>query len=161
MIARVLRRPQGANMGVTVTEDEADKKMRAGIYDPLSVKNKDPNYHYRWLRKEKLNMTRKRDFLKYEIVQSGPEEGVCSDNTPMKTGEQVAGQVEVGDLVLARIPKELHEEYRKRNKEKIDALATGVTQSFKAALGDRAYEEHRDVPGYPGSVSRDDVDLEE
>jgi len=148
-------------MGIEVTRDEADKKMASGQYDPLEVKNKDPNYHYRWLRKEKLNLTRKRDFLKYEIVQGGPEEGVCSDNTPMKAGEQVTGQVEVGDLVLARIPKELHEEYRRRTKEKVKALATGVTASFKASVGDRAYEEHRDVPGYPGSVSRDDVDLEE
>jgi hypothetical protein len=148
-------------MGVEVTRDEADKKMAAGIYDPLSVKNKDPNYHYRWLRKERLNLTRKRDFLKYEIVQGGPEEGVCSDNTPMKASEQVSGQVEVGDLVLARIPKELHEEYRRRNREKVNALATGVTASFKAAVGDRGYEEHRDVPGYAGSVTRDDIDLEE
>jgi len=148
-------------MGIEFGQDEKDKKMAAGIYDPLSVKNKDPNFHYRWIRKEKLNMTRKRDFLKYEIVQGGAEEGVCSDNTPMKAGEQIAGQVEVGDLVLARIPKELHEAYRKRNQDKITALATGVSAGFKAAVGDRAYEEHRDVPGYPGSVSRDDVDLEE
>jgi hypothetical protein len=148
-------------MGIEFVKDEKDKKMAAGVYDPLSVKNKDPNYHYRWLRKEKLNMTRKRDFLKYEIVQGGPEEGVCSDNTPMKAGEQIAGPVEVGDLVLARIPKELHEEYRARNKAKIDALATGVTAGFKAALGERGFEEHRDVPGYAGSVTRDDVDLED
>lgn len=149
-------------MGIEFTRDEADKKMAAGIYDPLKVENKDPNYHYRWLRKEKLNMARKRDFLKYEVVQGGPEEGVCKDNTPIKTGEAIVGAVEVGDLVLARIPKELHEAYRKRNKEKIDALATGVTASFKAAIGDgRAFEEHRDVPGYAGSVTREDVDLEE
>ena len=148
-------------MGVRFVKDEADKKMAAGIYDPLHVENKDPNYHYRWLRKERLNMARKRDFLGYEVVQGGPEEGVCKDNTPMKAGESVVGQVEVGDLVLARIPKELHEEYRRRNKAKIDALATGVTASFKQAVGEGAYEEHRDVPGYAGSVTRDDVDLED
>lgn len=147
-------------MGITFGKDEADKKMAAGIYDPLQVKNKDPNFHYRWIRKERLNMARKRDFLKYEVVQGGPEEGVCSDNTPLKSGEAVVGNVEVGDLVLARIPKELHEEYRRRNKAKIDALATGVTASFKQAVGEGAFEEHRDVPGYAGSVTRDDVDLE-
>jgi hypothetical protein len=106
-------------------------------------------------------MARKRDFLGYEVVQGGPEAGVCKDNTPMKAGESVVGNVEVGDLVLARIPKELHEEYRRRNKKKIDALATGVTAGFKAAVGDRGFEEHRDVPGYAGSVTRDDVDLED
>lgn len=149
-------------MGIEVTRDEADKKMAAGIYDPLMVQNKDPNYHYRWIRKERLNMARKRDFLGYEIVSGGPETGVCRDNTPMKAGENIVGQVEVGDLVLARIPKELHEEYRRRNKAKIDALATGVAASFRAAVGGgRAYEEHKDVPGYAGSVERSDVDLEE
>jgi len=147
-------------MSIEFVKDEKDKKMAGGEYDPLSVKNKDPNYHYRWLRKEKLNLTRKRDFLKYEIVQGGQEEGICSDNTPLKAGEGVAGTVEVGDLVLAKIPKELHEEYRRRNKKKIDAMATGVSANFKAQLGDRAYEEHKDVPGYAGSVSKDDVDLE-
>jgi len=148
-------------MSVEFVKDELDKKMAAGIYDPLRVDNKDPNYHYRWVRKEKLNMSRKRDFLGYEIVQGGAEQGVCKDNTPIKADEKIAGPIEVGDLVLMRIPMELHLEYRKRNKKKIDALATGVTASFKAATGDRGYEEHREVPGYTGSVTRDDVELEE
>jgi len=147
-------------MGIEFVKDEKDKQMGSGAYDPLHVKNKDPNYHYRWLRKERLNLTRKRDFLKYEIVQNGPEEGVCSDNTPMKAGESVAGTVEVGDLVLAKIPKELHAEYRRRNKAKIDAMATGVSATFKNAVA-TGFEEHKDVPGYAGSVSRDDIDLEE
>jgi len=148
-------------MGIEFTRDEADKKIAAGIYDPLTVKNKDPNYHYRWLRKEKLNLQRKTGFLKYEIVTGGEEETICGDNTPLKAGEQVAGTVEVGDLVLAKIPKEKHEEYRAQNQRKINALATGVSASFKSQVGERAYEEHRDTPGYPGSVTRDDVDLEE
>jgi len=148
-------------MGIEVVKDEADKKLASGRYDPLEVNNKDPNYHYRWLRKEKLNLQRKTGFLKYEIVKGGQEETICGDNTPLKAGEQVAGTVEVGDLVLARIPKEKHEEYRRQNQAKINALATGVSASFKAQVGDRAYEEHRDAPGYPGSVTRDDVDLEE
>jgi len=148
-------------MSVEFVKDEKDKQIAAGVYDPLHVKNKDPNFHYRWLRKERLNLTRKRDFLKYEIVQGGPEQGVCTDNTPMKAGELTTGAVEVGDLVLARIPKELHEEYRRRNAAKIRALATGVSASFKAQVGDRGYEEHRDTGAYPGSVSRDDVELED
>ncbi|GEM_PF-6535919 len=149
-------------MGIEFVKDEADKRMAAGIYDPLHVEGKDPRFHYRWIRKERLNMARKRDFLGYEIVGDGPESGVCKDNTPMKAGESVVGAVEVGDLVLARIPKELHEQYRARNKAKIDALATGVSASFKAAVGGgRAYEEHKDVPGYAGSVERGDVDLED
>lgn len=144
-------------MGVEFVRDEADKKMAAGVYDPLEVKNKEDGYHYRWLRKEKLNMQRKLGFLKYEIVE-GAEEGVCNDSTPMKSGSALTRQVEVGDLVLARIPKDVHEEYRRRNKQKIDALATGVTAGFRAAVGDRAYEEHRDVPGYIGNVTVDDLE---
>ena len=145
-------------MGIEFVKDEADKKMAGGEYEPLKVDNKDPNYHYRWLRKERLNMDRKTRFLGYEVVQGSPEKGVSKDNTPLKTGASVDTTVEVGDLVLARIPKELHEEYRKRNKAKIDALATGVTAGFKAAVGGRGFEEHKDVPGYAGSVTREDVE---
>jgi len=147
-------------MGIEFVKDEKDKKMAAGQYDPLRVENKDPRFHYRWIRKERLNLTRKRDFLGYTPTD-GKEQGVCSDNTPLKAGEPIAGQVEVGDLVLMKIPKEKFEEHRQRNQEKIDALATGVAASFNAAVGGRGYEEHRDVPGYAGSVTRDDIDLED
>jgi hypothetical protein len=148
-------------MGIEFLKDEIDKKIAGGVFDPLKVENKDPNFHYRWLRKEKLNMTRKTDFLGYEVVKAGgPEKSFASENTPLKGGETVERNIEVGDLVLARIPKELHEAYRKRNKAKIDALATGVSSSFKNAVGNTAYEEHRDVAGYSGSVSRDDVELD-
>ena len=150
-------------MGIEFVKDEIDKNIAGGVFDPLTVENKDPNYHYRWLRKEKLNMTRKTDFLGYEVVKAGGQEKTYArdDGTPLKGGESVERTVEVGDLVLARIPKELHEVYRKRNKAKIDALATGVSSSFKNAVGGVGFEEHRDVPGYSGSVSRDDVELDE
>lgn len=148
-------------MGIEFGEDERDKKMRGGEWDPLQVKNKDPNFHYRWLRKEKLNMERKRGFLKYEIVDGTAEKGVCSESTPLPSAKPVDGTVEVGDLVLARIPKELHEEYRKRNKDKINALAAGVSASFKNSVPN-AFEEHKENSGaYPGSVTRDDVVLDE
>jgi hypothetical protein len=145
-------------MGIEFVKDEADKKMAAGVYDPLTVRNKDPEKHYRWLRKEKMNMSRKTEFLKYKPVEAREEASVCGENTPLKAGANVATTVEVGDLILAEIPKELHEEYRKRNKQKIDALATGVTASFKAALGGRGYKEHKDVPGYVGSVTQGEID---
>lgn len=135
-------------MGVSVTLDEADKKARAGQWDPLAVKNKDPKYHYRWLRKDKLNMARKVDFLGYEVVQGGEEKSVLSESRVTAKGADTSG-IEVGDLVLARIPKEQHEQYRAANKERIKARTTGVIQSYKnavnSAAGERvAYEEHRD-----------------
>jgi hypothetical protein len=138
-------------MGVSVTLDEADKRVQAGRWDPLAVKNKDPNYHYRWLRKDNLNMARKTGYLGYEVVSGGEERSVLMANTPMKKPTDVASQVEVGDLVLARIPKELHEQYRDLNKERIKARTKGVVASYKQAVnkaaGDLlAYEEHRDSP---------------
>lgn len=136
-------------MGVSVTLDEADKKMRAGQWDPLAVKNKDPNFHYRWVRKDKLNMARKIDYLGYEVCKDGEEKSVLAANTAMKKGTDVDGTVEVGDLVLAKIPKELHDKYRELNKDRIQARTKGVVQSYKnkvnTAAGERvAYEEHRD-----------------
>jgi hypothetical protein len=138
-------------MGVEVTLDEADKKMRAAQWDPLAVKNKDPNYHYRWIRKDKLNMARKVDFLGYRVCDGGEEKSVLAENTPIKKGADVDGTVEVGDLVLAKIPKELHERYRQINKDKIKARTKGVVASYKNAVNNAAgeqvaYEEHRDSP---------------
>jgi len=140
-------------MGVSVTLDEADKKMQSGRWDPLAVKNKDPNYHYRWLRQDKLNMARKTGYLGYEVVSSSGEQGersVLMDNTPMKKAADTTSQVEVGDLVLAKIPKELHEKYRALNRGRIKDRTTGVVQSYKnavnSAAGDRlAYEENREA----------------
>jgi hypothetical protein len=143
-------------MGVEMVRDEADKKIAAGIWDPLQVKNKDPNYHYRWIRKEKLNMERKLGFLKYEIVDCGKEVKPEGPNKLLPGGHNVDGTVEVGDLVLARIPKEIHEVYRERNREKIKAVTTGVSASFKASV-QGGYEEHRETGMYPGSVERADV----
>jgi hypothetical protein len=147
-------------MGVEFVRDEADKKIAAGIWDPLEVKNKDPNFHYRWIRKEKLNMERKIGFLKYEIVDCGKEERPDGPNKLLPTPRPVDGTVEVGDLVLARIPKEVHEVYRERNREKIRAVTTGVSASFKSQVAN-AYEEHRDTGMYPGDVTRVDVMGEE
>jgi len=141
-------------MGVSVTLDEADKKMQSGRWDPLAVKNKDPNYHYRWIRTDKLNMARKTGYLGYEVVSSSGEQGersVLMDNTPMKKAADTTSQVEVGDLVLAKIPKELHEKYRSLNQQQIKARTQGVIQSYKRAVdsaaGERvSYEENRDSP---------------
>jgi hypothetical protein len=137
-------------MGVSVTLDEADKKMRGAQWDPLAVKNKDPNFHYRWIRKDKLNMARKVDYLGYEVCKSGEEQSVLAHNTPIKKAANVDGTIEVGDLVLAKIPKEVHKQYRDVNDERIKARTKGVVQSYKnavnSAAGERvAYEEHRDA----------------
>jgi hypothetical protein len=137
-------------MGVNVTLDEADKKMRAAQWDPLAVKNKDPNFHYRWIRKDKLNMARKIDYMGYEVCKSGEEKSVLSENTPIKKSSEVDGTIEVGDLVLAKIPNEVHEQFRQVNKERIKARTKGVVASYKNAVnnaaGERvAYEEHRDA----------------
>jgi hypothetical protein len=137
-------------MGVSVTLDEADKKMRGAQWDPLAVKNKDPNFHYRWIRKDKLNMARKIDYLGYEVCKSGEEKSVLSENTPIKKAADVDGTIEVGDLVLAKIPKENHEAYRRVNQDRIKARTKGVVASYKNAVnnaaGERvAYEENHDA----------------
>jgi hypothetical protein len=137
-------------MGVSVKEDEADKKMRAAQWDPLAVKNKDPNFHYRWLRKDKLNMARKVDYMGYEVCKAGEEKSVLAENTPIKKSIDVDGTIEVGDLVLAKIPKEMHEQFRRVNTDRIKARTKGVVASYKnavnSAAGERvAYEENHDA----------------
>ena len=138
-------------MGISVTEDEADKKARGEGWDPLAIKNKDPKFHYRWLNKNsRTNMNRKTDYLGYEVV-SGTQESVLADNTRMKKGSDVTSNVEIGDMILARIPREKHEEYRRANMDKIKrrtaAAAAAYRDAIRRASGEQlGYEEHRDNP---------------
>lgn len=141
-------------MGVTVTEDEADKKMAAGVWDPLQIRNRNPEFHYRWIRKsDKLNLAKKVDYLGYEIVSKDDDDvrSVLRENTPIKKAADTSTAIEVGDLVLARIPRNVHEYYRKMNAQKIKARTEGVPQSYRmkvnqAAGSNVAYEEHVDTP---------------
>jgi hypothetical protein len=134
-------------MGIQVTKDEADKRVQ----DPLEVRGKQPGFHYRWLRKSDLNIARKKH-AGYEIVQGDhPEAATLDTSTRMKKGVDVDSTVQVGDLVLARIPIEKHEEYRKRNQDKIEHRTRGVARAYREAVGRMAgheagYTEHRDSP---------------
>lgn len=155
-------REAGVVMGIEFGEDEADKKARAG-FDMLEVRNKDPNMHYRWLNKNKLNMARKTGHLGYEICD-GKEQSVLSENTRIKKGTDVSGAIEVGDLVLAKIPKDKFEENRKVHESKVRARTRGISAAAasninRAAGGRVAYEEHAETP-YRGSVNSADMDRE-
>jgi|SRR5215468_8691429 len=140
-------------MGVTVTEDETDKKIAAGVWDPLEIRNRNPDFHYRWLRKsDKLNLAKKVDYLGYEIVDKNDDDvrSVLRENTPIKKASDTSSAIEVGDLVLARLPRNTHEYYRRMNLQKIKARTEGVPRSYRhkvnqAAGSNVAYEEHTDA----------------
>lgn len=137
---------------IEVTQDEADRRMRGEGWDPLAVRNKDPNFHYRWLNKNKLNLARKVDYLGYEIVSGGKETSVLNESTRVKKATDTTGAIEQGDLVLARIPKDLHKRYRDANndliKRRTQAVRAQVTRDIDTAGGKRglAYEENADNP---------------
>src|SRR6188768_3250285 len=138
-------------MGIEVTLDEADKKARAMGFDPLAVRDKDPNFHYRWINKKSLNVAWKKH-LGYEMV-NGKEASVLNESTQIKKGADTTSAVEVGDLVLARIPKEQHEAYRREQQRRTREMSAAVTQSAKNAInrsgaGNVAFEEHGPGKGY-------------
>jgi len=133
-------------MGIEVTKDEADKRR----LDPLEVRNKQPGYHYRWLRRSDLNIAQKK-YKGYELVDNGgPERASLDDGTRMKKGSDVDSTITVGDLVLGRIPEDVHKRLREENREKIQHRTHGVEIAYRAkqrqvARGeDVGYVEHRD-----------------
>ena len=137
-----------------ITEDEADRRMRGQGWDALAVTEKDPNFHYRWVNKSKLNFERKTKYLGYEPVPaSSPEQSVLKGdgNEPMKKGSDAAGVVEVADLVLCRIPKKTHEAYRRANAKQIEHRTRAVGPAVQNAInsaggGNLSYKEDRENP---------------
>lgn len=146
-------------MGVSVIKDSADQQQ----FDATKVEGLDPAYHYRWVRKDPVNVTRQQ--LKgYETVVKAPEMvHVVSDRTKLKKGEDQTTAIEWGDLILMRTPKDNHEARLAQKRARILRQTKGVAAGYKAAIArmtqaeesrELAFEEHTDTSrGYQDTVS--------
>jgi hypothetical protein len=132
-------------MGIEVITDEADQVQ----FDATRVEGLDPNYMYRWARKDELQIAT-HELHGYEIVDRTTEKSLLNDRTRMKKGEDLSKNIEWGDMILMRIPKDLYEKRRMKENERILRKTRGVTASYKNAVAritgstDNAYEEHKD-----------------
>ena len=117
-----------------------------GLPDRFFVKEKDPNFVYRWCN-EKDRVMFERQFQGYEVV-TGPAElppllgGQSSENP---TGGTVRRR---GDLILMRIPRDAFEEKirkpireaRERQEASVDTMIYEANEAAKRQLRTAGYD---------------------
>src|SRR6266446_4667886 len=137
---------------VQLTKDEQDRKQ----FDATDLVNKDPTKVYRWANKKDVNVARHK-FNGYSVVDSTSDKvrSVLDDGTKMKKGTDTSTMIEVSDMVLMSIPKELYERNLARRAERIKRQTRGVSaaamqQIDKSAKGKVSFEEHKDNPAMKG-----------
>ena len=100
--------------------------------DVTYLSNKDPNFAYRWLRYEHKNLSIKSSNLLF--AKGGWQ--LCPKEHLLKIGIKPSeiwsdGLLHRGDMVLARMPKKLHEEKLKFKKKEADDQMRQVDRKLK------------------------------
>ena len=93
----------------------------SGPRDILTVTNKDPNYHYRWVKDLPGRIQR---FLNggYEFVNHDAEVGQRTVDTSSRLGSAVTRLDGMNTLVLMRIPLEWYNEDQESKQRELDSL---------------------------------------
>lgn len=144
---------------IEVTKDEQDQQQ----FDATAVTGLDPSKHYRWVRKDPVNLTRKQ-IAGYTVTARTPEMiHVVATNTVLKKGEDLSTAIEWGDMILMETSLENFKARQGRKRAKTLRQTQGVAQAYKEAIarmsrsaGQRnlGFEEHQDTSGaYRESVS--------
>lgn len=131
-------------MGVEVVKEEIEKRP----FDPSEVRNKDPNYVYRWARKADINL-RRHEYKGYEFVNATTNKGEKISEDP-RTGviKVPDGSRHIGDTVLMRIGKGVNDQRKKENHDKarrrLDAAKSEYLEKYRDS---GAYEQHGESAG--------------
>lgn len=100
--------------------------------DPFYVGNQDPNYYYCWLNKKPENLER-RKLEGYEIVTS--TEGESALAPPDALHER-----KIGDVVLARMPRERYERLVARAKQRADEQVGSANEAAQEAIAKLGFQ---------------------
>ena len=92
--------------------------------DSFHVSNKDDNYYYCWLNKKPEHLERNKAMFGYEILGSKHTENALVP--PNAVGERV-----LGDVVLARMPRERYERLQRLRKLKAANQVTAANEAWK------------------------------
>ena len=153
-------------MSIKVDKDAADQEQ----FDATSVTGLDPNLHYRWVRKDPVNMTRQQA-KGYEVVEKSDKiKHILDAGTKIKKGTDASTSMEWGDMILMSTPRERFEERLARKRAKIVRQTKGVTQTYKEAIARMSrsggqeplgFEEHKEnAAGYRDAMTEKDVAAE-
>ena len=104
------------------------------ILDPdiLTIENKDPKRHYRWVRNNPTNITRLK--LRGYRLESQTKGGV---KTVVESDSHGDGAIARGDLILMSCPRELAEERIRTKFARSEALLASTTAATKEAARDK------------------------
>lgn len=139
--------------GITVTKDEQDQQQ----FDATAVTGLDPSKHYRWVRKDPVNVARQQAKGYVQTVRTPDMVHVVNDTTKIKKGEDTSTAIEWGDMILMETSQEAFEARQARKRAKIVRQTKGVTQAYKEAIArmsraegqeNLGFEEHRPGHGY-------------
>lgn len=140
-------------MGVQVMMDEADKARidPQRQFDPLGLRNKDPNKHYRWAKKSESRVGYHK-FRGYSVTEkvAGGVEAMASDNTIMKKGVDADTSIQIGDLVLMETSKENHDRLNAQVADKTQRQTRSIGSDFRRRVRkdtgeDLGYEDHKET----------------
>ncbi len=115
-------------------EKRVERKERIpvnGARDILTVRNKDPNFEYRWVNDTPGRLQRFMDGG-WEVVTDDLQVGQKSVDSPSKLGSAITknvGRSTVG--VLMRVPKEWYDEDQMAKQDKVDALEASMQEDLR------------------------------
>jgi hypothetical protein len=152
-------------MGLEVTRDEHDNEQ----FDATRIQGLDhANKHYRWVRKDPVNVTRQKLKGYEQTVRTDEMKHVVTDTTKIKKGEDLTTAIEWGDMILMETSKDNHEARQAKKRARILRQTQGVTAAYKDAVArmsrsetgkDLGFVEHEDrTENYKGSVSQAEFD---
>jgi len=98
-----------------------------GIPDQFHVANPDSNYYYCWINAKPDNVEKMKSIWGYEVVGSGHKEGAL-------VPPNAAGERKIGDVVLARMPRERYEKIMRLKKRKAEAQIAAATDAWKDSV---------------------------
>jgi hypothetical protein len=110
--------------------ERKDRVPVSGAKDILTVKNKDPNYEYRWVYDTPGRVERYKEGG-YEVVTENLEIGQKQVGQETKLGSAITKRSGVGTLVLMRIPKEWYDEDQAAKQERVDALEDSMREDVR------------------------------
>lgn len=113
-------------------ETRKERPPVGGLRDILTIRNKDPNYEYRWAKDSAGRI----EYLKergWEVVEDDLEVGQKTVDSPTgKVGKALTRFGGAGvTLVAMRIPKEWYDEDQARKQELVDDLETTMQRDVR------------------------------
>jgi hypothetical protein len=137
-VSKAKTKPKGLTAKSNFKESKTKEMAKATFkpVDPLTVRNADERYSYRWLNKAKLAKNGGQNADGWEVDTSFGDNVEKAENKGfLDSSHSVDGTVTSGDLILARMPKERaearNEYYQKKQKKKEEIM------SAKNRLGDQ------------------------